>query len=391
MEFEQIIKRMDWLDEEHRKQKIALSDALERIDVLESENKSLRKKNKELTTEMSRLSTAAGRMQEYENALTQHRKEIALFITDIEKRRDVNQQELEKRFRLELDGMNKSLADIKRAKESIAELKRGIKSLNDDETHRNRFLSEAQTKMEALVQKAEDASHAIKAAEENRRQESKRLADLQGEVAAMRKRLDETRQKTDITVDDIRRNDIRMSEIIAGETERRQAQANFAETQARLQVERDLIWKDWQEKVADLINQSARLDVQLQNWEAAQRSIKRARETYEEIAAKFERRINEITEIQRLGEDRFRQEWVTFKADSQKRWTSFTLSQDEIRKDTLNDIGKLGTRLTTVEDLAQTLQDIIQQTREADEQMLQGILAQIHELLSGYDRIKGTA
>ena len=33
--------------------------------------------------------------------------------------------------------------------------------------------------------------------------------------------------------------------------------------------------------------------------------------------------------LQRLAEERLRQEWVTFKADDQKRWTGYTLSQDE--------------------------------------------------------------
>ena len=88
------------------------------------------------------------------------------------------------------------------------------------------------------------------------------------------------------------------------------------------------------------------MDVQLQEWDAIQRAAKRAQESYEEIVQKFERRINEITEMQRLAEDRFRQEWVTFKADDQKRWTSFTLSQDETHKDDLAGVGKLEGRLT---------------------------------------------
>ena len=40
---------------------------------------------------------------------------------------------------------------------------------------------------------------------------------------------------------------------------------------------------------------------------------------------RFDRRLNEITEMQRLVEERFRQEWVSFKADDQKRWTNYTL------------------------------------------------------------------
>ena len=30
-----------------------------------------------------------------------------------------------------------------------------------------------------------------------------------------------------------------------------------------------------------------------------------------------------------LTEERFRQEWVNFKADDQKRWTNYTLAQEE--------------------------------------------------------------
>jgi hypothetical protein len=94
--------------------------------------------------------------------------------------------------------------------------------------------------------------------------------------------------------------------------------------------------------------------------------------------------------MQRLAEDRFRQEWVIFKADDQKRWTSYVLSQDEIHKDTHNNAGKMEGRLTSLEDLVQTQQDVLQQTKEANEQLFQGMLSQIHELLSAYERIMST-
>ena len=55
--------------------------------------------------------------------------------------------------------------------------------------------------------------------------------------------------------------------------------------------------------------------------EETQRAVKRSQDSFDDINRRLERRINEITEIQRLAEDRFRQEWVTFRADDQKRWT----------------------------------------------------------------------
>jgi chromosome segregation ATPase len=390
MEFEQIIKRLDWLDEEHRKNKTALTDTKEQLDGLERENKTLRKKIKDVTTEMSRLATAAGRMEEFDTALTQHRKEVSLFIADMEKRREANQVEIDKRYRLEFDGINKPLIEIKKVKESIAEIKRELKGFTEEDVRRNRTLTEAKAKIEDMLRSTEEAQRSIRVADESRRQESKRVADLHGEISATRKRLDEIREKYDISSDGLRRMEVRLNEILASESERRQSQVSFVETQTRLQVDRDRTLKEWRERFDGLAKQSETLETQLQAWDSAQRAVKRAQETYEDITSKFERRINEITEIQRLAEDRFRQEWVTFKADDQKRWTSFSLSQEEIHKDNSADIKKINERVIAIEDLSQTQQDILQQTKEANEQMLQAILAQIHELLSAYERIMGS-
>jgi chromosome segregation ATPase len=229
-----------------------------------------------------------------------------------------------------------------------------------------------------------------KAAEGPRRQDTKRLADLQGAISAARKRMDEVREKNELFNDNIRRVETRLNEILTSEAERRQSQAAFIETQARLQIDRDRALKEMEEYLSNIRKQTGTMDVQLQEWDVIQRAAKHAQESYEEIVQKFERRINEITEMQRLAEDRFRQEWVTFKADDQKRWTSFTLSQDETHKDDRLSGGKLEDRLSALEDLVQTQQDVLLQTKEANEQLFQGMLAQIHELLSAYERIMST-
>ncbi|HEX7541562.1 MAG TPA: hypothetical protein VF352_05470 [Anaerolineales bacterium] len=390
MEFEQIIKRLDWLDEEYRKDKSTIEVLTQRGSNLEGDLKAANKKIKELTTQMSHLSTAAARIEQYDTALAQQRKDIVNYIDDLDKKRQDQQPEIDKRYQIQFDGINKSFAELPKTKEPIAEIKRELKARAEEETRRNKLSADWEMRMQAMVKTVEDIQRAQKAAEEPRRQDSKRLADLQGELSAARKRLDESREKNDLFTDSIRRIETRLNEILANEAERRQAQTNFIETQARSQVERDRTWKDWEERLNSLGKQSESIDRSLQEWEVAQRTIKRTQETYEEIVQKFERRINEISEMQRLTEDRFRQEWVTFKADDQKRWTSFTLSQDETHKDTRGRVAKIEERLTALEDLTQTQQDVLQQTKDANEQLLQGVLAQIHELLSAYERIMST-
>src|SRR5688500_20116409 len=93
--------------------------------------------------------------------------------------------------------------------------------------------------------------------------------------------------------------------------------------------------------------------------------------------------------MQRLSEDRQRQEWVTFKADDQKRWIGYTLSQNEGTKDLNRALQTLEERIPPLDDAIQTLQDQLHQTADATEQQLQQLMNVAQEWLSAYERIMG--
>jgi chromosome segregation ATPase len=387
MDFEQIIKRLDWLDEEHRKDKSNIDTLLQRIESLEGQLKVANKKIKDLNADISQYSTVPARIEQHDTALAQQRIELLKYIDTKDKKSQDLIQEVEKRYDTQISGVTKSLIDVRKIKDPITEIRRDLKNHTDEETRQSKILVEWENRMREMVKTVEDVQRAQKATEEPRRQESKRIADLQGELSAARKRLDESRMKIDLFFDNIRRIETRLNEILASEAERSQAQTAFIETQSRLHIERDHEWKQWESSLDTIQKQSETMAQYLQDWSATQRLVKQAQDTYEGIVQKFERRINEISEMQRLAEDRFRQEWVTFKADDQKRWTSFTLSQDESHKDSRSGIVKLDERITSLEDLTQVLQDILEQTKDTNQQFFQGVLAQIHELLTAYERI----
>jgi chromosome segregation ATPase len=387
MEFDQIIKRLDWLDEEHRKDKAAVEALSEQLADSKGDLKLANKKIKELNTELSQLSTVSARIDQFNGSLAQLRVDILKYVDEGDSKDVGKLPEAEKRFQIQIDTIKKSMLEIHKYEEPIAEIQRELRSSAAEEARHNQQISAWEKRLQEVVETVDEVKLIQKAAEGPRRQDTKRLADLQGAISAARKRMDEVREKNELFNDNIRRVETRLNEILISEAERRQSQTGFIETQARLQIDRDRALKEMEEHLSNMRKQTGTMDGQLTEWDAIQRAAKRAQASYEEIVQKFERRINEITEMQRLAEDRFRQEWVTFKADDQKRWTSFTLSQDETHKDALSGVGKLEERLTMLEDQVQTQQDVLLQTKEANEQLFQGMLAQIHELLSAYERI----
>jgi chromosome segregation ATPase len=154
-------------------------------------------------------------------------------------------------------------------------------------------------------------------------------------------------------------------------------------------MDRERMYKEWKQRFDSITIQTETFDTQVQALEEMLRSAKRAQESYNELNIKLERRISEVTEMQRLSEDRLRQEWVTFKADDQKRWTGYTLSQDEGTKDLRRALQKLEERLPPLDDSIQILQDQLHQTADATEQQLQELMNVAHEWLSAYERIMG--
>jgi hypothetical protein len=252
-----------------------------------------------------------------------------------------------------------------------------------------RLIEEVNQKVLEYRRSDEEYRRSQKLLEENQRQEAKRITDMQGEVSAVRKRQDEQRGRIDLAGDSVRKMEMRISEFQGSESERRQTVSAFIDKQNMASVERDRIWKEWQTRFELIERQGMGLDAQLQAIESTHRSIRKAQEAFDEITQRFERRINEITEMTRLTEDRFRQEWVAFKADDQKRWTNYSLVQEEQSRELNRHFERYNDRIVLLEDLSQEMQDLVHQIREDNQRRLQSLLSMAHDWAEQYDRVFG--
>jgi chromosome segregation ATPase len=361
MEIEQISKRLEWLDDERRKDKNILSALDERMLAAEGIANALQKQVSDLSGEVSHLVGMAARFDLIESSLAQMRVEFSRNLENIEKQREDHEREVEKIRRGDMEGVNKSLTEIRKPLEGLPEIRKNIQTRVDEDYRLARLIEEVDHKVIEVGRSDEEYRRAQKVLEENRRQDAKRLADLQVEVTSLRKRTDEQRGKVDVSTDNVRRLELRINEILTAETERKQAQNAFIERQNMAQVERDRAWKEWEGHFEDIKRQASSLDVEMQNVDATLRTLRRSQEAFDEITQTFDRRVNELTEMQRLSEDRFRQEWVAFKADDQKRWTNYTLSNEEQQREASRQVEKQNSRLVSLEDTTQELKDLVHQ------------------------------
>jgi hypothetical protein len=386
MEFDQVLKQLEWLNEERRKDKDIISTQIERITALEGSISAANQQIKEQNSEIVRLTTIISRMDEFDSAVRQQRLEINQNIDELEKQTRKREEEMEKVRRVEMRSLDSSIAELRKDLEAFSGFNRSLQARVEEDARLAKQIDELRVKIGDLQRGEEEYTRTYRILEDGRRQDSKRLVDLQGEVAALRKRADEQRGQMEVANANLRKLEARLSEVLTQTAERQEAQDSFIEKQAVQRVEFERTWKDWQAQIEKIDLQSSDVEQQFQSLENTHTDVKRIKSSIEELQSRIERRINEITEVQRLADERFRQEWVTFKADDQKRWTNYTLTQDEQRNELSRNFQEFGEQLVDIKLSQQEAQDVLQMMNEETEKRLQSLLAMTHDWVAAYER-----
>jgi DNA repair exonuclease SbcCD ATPase subunit len=297
--------------------------------------------------------------EKYDQALDAHRTEVKKELDVFDKRAKRREQDAKKRQSQEIDDLAKTVSEFQAKFNAFSKVREELIVRKEDENQRTQLISELKEKVDKIEISEGERVSTFNSLEEDRRQDKKRLADLQAEISSLRKRTDEHRGKLDLVTEGQKKSDARLNEIVAIDDERRGSQNEFVEKSMISIHEADL-------------------------------AIKQAQHEFNEITEQLNRRIHEITEMQRLGEERFRQEWSTFKADDQKRWTNYALTQDEQHKEMNRRIENLTDRTTNLEENSQDLQDAVQQLSEQTGKLMQNLMTGLREWLAESDSFESS-
>ena len=383
--FEQLEKRVEWLDNERRNDKTNLASLQNRLTAIETENITLRKQIKELEMALTKTNNQITYSDKYDNRIGRFNIDLTKQIHDVNERAEMNLNEVNKRIKLELDTTKRSIADIFSSIEQLKSLQNETKNLKVEDNRLARLIEELKAKILDVSRFDEDYRRSLHLLEESRRQEAKRLTDLQGEVVAVRKRVEETRSRFDTFTDSFRQLDGRITELQVFEKDRQEAQSAFIDRINDSLLDKDKTFKAWEQRFSEIEKINLSLNAQMGDLESSRQAISKSLSSIDDVAARFERRINEITEIQRLNDERRQQEWTTFKSDDLKRWTNYTLSQEEQARNTAS-------KLTEVAASLQELQNLSEQTRDDLDRLVRETVKHIQAILFGYqDSIQSIA
>jgi chromosome segregation ATPase len=386
MEFEEIIKKVQWIEDQERKGKTELKDLSDRVTGLNSSIGAVAQHLKTLAQQINDLSVAAARMEQFDQMLAKHRVDVSKSVEAIDKNATRREQEATKIHQSEMEDFRKIVFELKTA---AAADQTARKDRTHEDQRRLLAVQDLGSTVDTALRMSKELQESHKSIEDSRRQDAKRMTDLQAEISTVRKRVDEARERSALHADNIRNMENRINEIMESETGRQDRFNVLLQQQSLQQLERDRAWKDWQARYEQFRERVGNAESQVAAFEDSIRSAKQAQEAYDGLNQRLERRIAEVGEIQRLADERLRQEWIAFKADEQKRWTGHTLAQEESIRDLRKNMEKIGQQVATMDETSQTIQDQLQQTTDATERQLQELINVSQDWLAAYERIMG--
>jgi chromosome segregation ATPase len=386
LDYGKLKKQVDYLDSERNSDKTVIAALQNKLENLDTENSALRTRLADLEGEITRLNTLMARLEQFETDVASLRSETTK-QTDTFREALRDQSLLSERNNQAIEGINQAVINVERRFQELQPIQTSLQKTQEENQRINRSVEELSARLSEVEGVDENYSRSLRLIEENRRQDAKRLMDLQGEIAAVRQRQDETRGKQDLVSDNMRKLEGRIKDLLEAESERREAQTAFMEKINLGQIERERTFKDWGSRFEAMEKITANIETELNSLEDTHRTIKQSQSALDEVTQRFERRINEITEIQRLNEDRFRQEWTTFKSDDQKRWSNYILSQEEQHREMNRSLEAMGARIDTLEDHLETLQENLQQLGRDDVKRMMASLNALRDSIETYNTI----
>jgi len=390
MEQEQLKKQLDWFEKERREDKQTIASLQKRLAELEGKIERTNNFTQELDSDITKLKVKLTRIDGFDDALALHRSEVNKELTAQDRRIKSREKYAKSKYDDEFAKLKKDLEELSGKLTVLPGLRDSIE-VNKKETARiNTVFDELEVGIRENKDAHQNLVQKVRVLEENLAPVDQRMADLRGEISALRKRIDEQRAQYEMVGETYKKIDNRVNELLVSEDERRDKQRAFLEEVSRRELDVEKAFNEWTKRFDSIEERAETLTTALQSYSEIERSLRKAQGEFDTITEQISRRIHEITEIQRLGEERFRQEWTTFKSDDQKRWVNYTLSQEEQTKESGRKFDRLNDRTTTQEELLQDLQDAVQQSNEQIETLLNNLLGVFRDWVANNERFSGS-
>ena len=320
MDLGQLTQLTTWLDEEHRRSKAELVQIKQMLANEEAELQDQSRTLKELEGRVAGMQTHLIKASQLKAAMEQLREEVVHLLAQADERRQQEERELERLRSVERDNTSRALNEIRRELQRIPRVEEESKLRKAEQQRMSDSLLVMQQALNTLTKEVENKLRGITFLEDGRQQDAKRIAQLQQESLEALKRLEQQGARLQMLEDAVQRHERDTTELKELVVQLRTAQRDFVEKQL-LETEgfkREM--SDWAERMAFFEKKFGDFSARMETFTTQFRDDRQVVENVERFQETMKREFAQLSELQRLAEERQRRQLDEWQEENEKRW-----------------------------------------------------------------------
>lgn len=353
MELAQATQMLKWLDEERRKDKALIATLEEATRLQEQQLAQQAAQIQELQATLAGLQGLIAQAAGFEQTVANHKNEMVFLLDQREEAWKKERAEAERLRKIEAETLADRLGAIEKRLQVLPRYDEELRARQAEERRLNEAFQRLEATVADLSKRTDDRVQAVTYLEEQRRADNRRIAELEQDTTDLRKKIEAQTARVPLLEEAIQKH---RAHIDGSVQQLKDFQKAIEEVRVA-EFRREQAAKKYTEQAEQVNQELEKWRTQTQRFVEQYQLNKRALERLEGFQARLEKRQNEVAEMQRLAEDRFKRQWEEWQTAQDKEQKKRQILSDEQWRAQEKINQELGSRIGALEVQTQVQRD----------------------------------
>ena len=328
MELAEALQRLKWLDDERRKDRSVIAGLQEQVQLLAQQVEQREGAVQSLRADLAGIQGVLSRVTQFEQMVSSHEARLVHQMAERDATRRKEQAESERLRRIEYEALTDHIHRLERELQVLPRYDEELHARRAEGQRLNEFYQRVAEQVSDLQKREGEPEKAIAYLEEQRRADNRRIIELEQDTTNLWKRLEALSPKFPMLEERIQKQEPRIEEAIR---ETKKYEKPIEELRIS-DFQREQKMKQYLDQGEAVAKELERVREQTQGFIDQQQQVQRALKAFDPFQARFEKRQNELAEMQRLADDRLRRQWEEWKEERAKRQKKRDTLTEELRR-----------------------------------------------------------
>ena len=328
-EFSELVKRVEWLDEERRKSTRKLAELEQRIQLQEREISGREQRIQDLERQLAATTAQLSRIPQVDVQLEQIKDDMVEMIEQYDQRRLNAEEELDRLRRIEHESVTREIIDIRKELPAINRLQHEMELRKSEEARLSNLIGTQTNRLSALNNQVESWPRDIAFLDEKEKQNSRNIADMQNTLLDINRRWEPLNDRIEITAQSTLKFQGRFKEITDAQEVLRDMVREWAQQMQMGEHERNKRLEAWRYAIEE---QSQTIERFKREWITFSDQYKEAKMAVQTMApwqSQIEQQQREASELLRVETHRMQSRWDSFGQEVERRLKNFDLENEQ--------------------------------------------------------------